>query len=80
MGILKKKTFQRLILNFRGIKSFFFSNSVESLNFAENAYIKSKLSEGVLDPEDRAIDKIKTHGSVLVIKDKIFQKKSNSIY
>ena len=51
----------------------FFSNAVKSLNIAENTYITSRVSENMKDPVTRAIEKFKTHPSVLIIKDKIFQ-------
>ena len=51
----------------------FFSNAVKSLNIAENIYITNRVSDNLKDPVTRAIEKFKTHPSVLIIKDKIFQ-------
>ena len=51
----------------------FFSNAVKSLNIAENAYITNSVSDNLKDLVTRAIEKFKTHPSVLIIKDKIFQ-------
>ena len=51
----------------------FFSNAVKSLNIAENTCITNRVSDNLKDPVARAIEKFKTHPSVLIIKDKIFQ-------
>ena len=51
----------------------FFSNAVKSLNNAENTYITNRVTDNLKDPVARAIEKFKTHPSVLIIKDKIFQ-------
>ena len=51
----------------------FFSNAVKSLNIAENTYITNRVYDNLNDPVTRAIEKFKTHPSVLIIKDKIFQ-------
>ena len=51
----------------------FFSNTVKSLNIAENTYITNRVSDNLKDLLARAIEKFKTHPSVLIIKDKIFQ-------
>ena len=51
----------------------FFSNAVKSLNIAENTYITNRVPDNLKDPVTRAIEKFKTHPSVLIIKDKIFQ-------
>ena len=53
----------------------FFSNAVKSLNIAENTYITNRVSDHLKDPATRAIEKFKTHPSVLIIKDKIFSRK-----
>ena len=50
-----------------------FSNAVKSLNIAENTCITNRVSDNLKDPVARAIEKFKTHPSVLIIKDKIFQ-------
>ena len=51
----------------------FFSNAVKSLNIAENTCITNRVSDNLKDPVARAIEKFKTHPSVLIIKNKIFQ-------
>ena len=51
----------------------FFSNAVKSLSIAENIYITNKVPDEVVDPVDRAVEKFKTHPSVLIIKNKILQ-------
>ena len=51
----------------------FFSNAVESLNIAENTCITNRVSDNFKDPVARAIEKFKTHPSVLIIKNNIFQ-------
>ena len=53
----------------------FFSNVVKSLDIAENTYLTNRVSDSFLlafFPVARAIEKFKTHPSVLIIKDKIF--------
>ena len=50
-----------------------FSNAVKSLNIAENTCITNRVSDNLKDPVARAIEKFKTHPSVLIIKNKIFQ-------
>ena len=50
-----------------------FSNAVKSLNIAENTCITNRVSDNLKDPVARAIEKFKTHPSVLIIKDKISQ-------
>ena len=51
----------------------FFSKAVKSLNIAENTYITNRVSDNLEDPLTRAIEKFKTHLSVLIIKDKVFE-------
>ena len=51
----------------------FFPNAVKSLNIVENTYITNRVSDNLKDPVARAIETFKTHPSVLIIKDKIFQ-------
>ena len=51
----------------------FFSNAFKSLNIAENTCITNRVFDNLKDPVARAIGKFKTHPSVLIIKDKIFQ-------
>ena len=51
----------------------FFSNIVKSLNIAESTCITHRISDNLKDPVARAIEKFKTHPSVLIIKEKIFQ-------
>ena len=51
----------------------FFSNAVKSLNIAENTHFTNRVSDNLKDPVARAIEKFKTHPSVLIIKEKIFQ-------
>ena len=50
-----------------------FSNAVKSLNIAENTCITNRVSDNLKDPVARAIEKFKTHPSVLIIKDKVSQ-------
>ena len=49
----------------------FFSNAVNSLNIAENSYIRNRVSEKLIDPDVRATEKFKTHPSPLIIKENI---------
>ena len=51
----------------------FFSNAVKSLNIAENACITNRVSYNLNGPVARAIEKFKTHSSVLKNKNKTFQ-------
>ena len=51
----------------------FFYNAVKSLNIAENTYITNRVFDNLKDPVTTAIEKFKTHPSVLIIEDKIFQ-------
>ena len=51
----------------------FFSNAVKSLNIAENTDITNKVFDNLIGAVARAIEKFKTHPSVLIIKDKISQ-------
>ena len=68
----KKRNSERW-LEIREELNLFFSNAVKSLNIAENTNITSRISDNLKDPVARAIEKFKTHPSVLIIKDKIFQ-------
>ena len=43
----------------------FFRNVVSALNIAENSFIKTRTSDGITDPIDKAIDKF--HLSILLI-------------
>ena len=51
----------------------FFYNAVKSLNIAENTYITNRVFDNLKDPVTTAIEKFKTHPSVLIIEDKIFK-------
>ena len=51
----------------------FFSNAVKSLNIAESTDITNKVFDNLIGTVARAIEKFKTHPSVLIIKDKISQ-------
>ena len=51
----------------------FFSNAVKFLNIVENTYIINSVSDNLKDPVTGAIENLKTHPNVLIIKDKIFQ-------
>ena len=43
----------------------FFKNAVSTLNIAENRFIKTRTSDGITDPIDKAMDKF--HPSILLI-------------
>ena len=51
----------------------FFSNTVKSLNIAENTCITNRVSDNLKDPVAKVIEKFKTHPSALIIKDQIFR-------
>ena len=45
----------------------FFKNAVSTLNIKENRFITNRSSDGITDPVDKAIDKYKSHPSILLI-------------
>ena len=51
----------------------FFSNTVKSLNIAENTCITNRVSDNLKDPVAKVREKFKTHPSALIIKDQIFR-------
>ena len=45
----------------------FFKNVVSTLNITKNSFITTRISGGITDPIDKAIDKCKFHQSILLI-------------